>query len=60
MEEYPSTGISPDEFSTISFGRLGTFLHLALYHAWSDAICINKKPPFKLEIIVLWAGALFL
>jgi hypothetical protein len=47
IESYPSTGISPDKFSTVSFGSLGPFLHLVLYQAWSNAICINKKPPIK-------------
>jgi hypothetical protein len=47
MEEYPSTGIPPDKFSTISIGRLGTFLHLALFQAWFDAIRINEKLPIK-------------
>ncbi len=47
IEKYPSTWIPPDKFSIISFGRLGTFLHLALFQAWSNAICIKKKPPIK-------------
>ncbi len=47
MEEYPSRGIPPDKISTISYEKLGTFLHLVLFQMLSDAICINKKPPIK-------------
>jgi hypothetical protein len=47
MKEYGSTGLSPAKISTISFGRLGAFLHLALFRAWSEAICNNEKPPIQ-------------
>jgi hypothetical protein len=47
MEECPTTGIPPDKFSTISYRRFGTFLHLALFQAMSDAICLNEKPPIE-------------
>jgi hypothetical protein len=43
IEEYNSTGLPPVEFCSVTFGRLGAFLHLALFHAWSDAICGNEK-----------------
>ncbi len=32
---------------SLSFGELGPFLHLALFQAWSDTICIHKKPLIK-------------
>jgi hypothetical protein len=28
----------------------GAFLHLALFHAWSDAICNNKKPLIEFPV----------
>ena len=45
MKEYDSTGLPSADFSSIMFGRLGAFLHLALFMAWSDVICNNEKPP---------------
>jgi hypothetical protein len=47
MKEYHSTGLPPADISCITFGRLGAFLHLALFQAWSDAICNNEKPPIE-------------
>jgi hypothetical protein len=47
MKEYDSTGLPPADVSRISFGRLGAFLHLALFQAWSNAVCDNKKPPIE-------------
>ncbi len=32
MEEYTSTGIPPAELSSLGFGWLGAFIHLALFH----------------------------
>jgi hypothetical protein len=29
---------------------LGAFLHLALFQAWSDAICDNEKPPIEFPV----------
>jgi hypothetical protein len=45
MKEYESSGISATEMSSFGFGQLGTYIHLALFHAWSDQICNNEKPP---------------
>jgi hypothetical protein len=50
MKEYELTSLPPAEISCITFGRLGAFLHLALFQAWSDAICDNKKPPIKFPV----------
>jgi hypothetical protein len=47
MKEYDSTGLPPADISCITFGRMGAFLHLALFQAWSDAICNNKKPSIE-------------
>jgi hypothetical protein len=47
IREYEMSGIHPAELSSNSFRRLGAFLHLALFNAWSDAICDNKKPPIE-------------
>jgi hypothetical protein len=41
------SGIHMAELSSDRFRRLGAFLHLALYHAWSDAVCDNEKPPIE-------------
>jgi len=45
MKEYDSTGLPSAGVSSITFGRLGAFLHLVLFMAWSDVICNNEKPP---------------
>ena len=34
----------------ITFGRLGAFLHLALFHAWSDAICGKERPQIEFPV----------
>ncbi len=47
MKEYDSTGLPPADISRISFGWLGAFLHLALFQAWSNAVCDNEKPPIE-------------
>ena len=38
MKDYNSTGLPLADICDITFGRLGAFLHLALFHAWSDAM----------------------
>jgi hypothetical protein len=46
--EYDSSGLSClEDVSRITFGRLGAFLHLALFMAWSHAISNNQKPPIN-------------
>ena len=50
MKEYETTGLPPADISCITFGRLGAFLHLALFQAWSDAICDNEKPPIEFPV----------
>jgi hypothetical protein len=50
MKEYESIGLPPADISCITFGRLGAFLHLALFQAWSNAICDNKKPPIEFPV----------
>jgi hypothetical protein len=51
MKEYNLSGLSrPGNISIITFGRLGTFLHLALFMAWFDVICNNKKPPIDFPV----------
>ena len=47
MKEYESTGLPPVDISCITYGRLGAFLHFALFQAWSDAIRDNEKPPIR-------------
>ena len=47
IKEYDVSGIHTAELSSDRFRRLGAFLHLALYHAWSDAVCDNEKPPIE-------------
>jgi hypothetical protein len=47
IKEYKTFGIHPAELSSNIFRRLGAFLHLALFHAWSDAICVKDKPPIE-------------
>ena len=43
-------GLPPADVCSITFGRLGAFLHLALFHAWSDAICDNEKPLIEFPV----------
>jgi hypothetical protein len=50
MKEYDSTGLPSAGVSRIMFGRLGAFLHLALFMAWSDVICNNEKPPIDFPV----------
>jgi hypothetical protein len=50
MKEYNSTSLPPADISSITCGHLGAFLHLALFQAWSDAICGNKKPPIEFPV----------
>ena len=50
MKEYESTGLPPEDISCITNRRLGAFLHLALFQAWSDAIYDNKKPPIECPV----------
>jgi hypothetical protein len=48
IAEYDSSGLSRlGDVSRITFGRLGAFLHLALFMAWSHAISDNQKPPIN-------------
>jgi hypothetical protein len=47
IKEYESPVIPVAEMSSFGFWRLGTFIHLALFHAWSDKICNNEKPPIE-------------
>ena len=45
IAEYDSSGLSHlEDISRITFGRLGAFLHLALFMAWSHVISKNQKP----------------
>jgi hypothetical protein len=50
MKEYDLTCLPPADISSFTFGRLGAFLHLALFQAWSDAICDNEKPPIEFPV----------
>jgi hypothetical protein len=50
MKEYHSTGLPSAGISSITFGRLGAFLHLALFMAWSNVICNNEKPPIDFPV----------
>jgi hypothetical protein len=50
MKEYELTSLPPANISCITFGRLGAFLHLALFQAWSDAICDNEKPSIEFPV----------
>jgi hypothetical protein len=55
IAEYDSSGLSRlEDVSRITFGRLGAFLHLALFMAWSHVISDNQKPPinFPAECLV--------
>jgi hypothetical protein len=47
MKEYELSGIPPVEMLSLGIGWLGAFIHLALFHVWSDEICNNEKPPIK-------------
>jgi hypothetical protein len=48
IAEYDSSGLSClDDVSRITFGRLGAFLCLALFMAWSHAISNNQKRPIN-------------
>ena len=48
IAEYDSSGLSRlEDVSRITFGRLGAFLHLALFLAWSHVISDNQKPPIN-------------
>ena len=38
MKDYNTTGLPSADICGITFGRLGAFLHPALFHAWSDAL----------------------
>jgi hypothetical protein len=49
IAKYDSSGLSClEDVSGITFGRLGAFLHSALFMAWSHVISINQKPPINL------------
>ncbi len=50
MKEYDFTGLPPADISCVTFGRLGAFLHLALFQAFSNAICNNEKPPIEFPV----------
>jgi len=50
MKEYDSTGLPSAGVSSITFGQLGVFFHLALFMAWSDVICNNEKPPIYFPV----------
>jgi hypothetical protein len=50
MKEYNLTGLPSGDVFSITFGRLGTFLHLALFRAWFDVIRHNKKPPIEFPV----------
>ena len=48
IAEYDSSGLSRlEDVSGITFGRLGAFLHLVLFMAWSHVISDNHKPPIN-------------
>jgi hypothetical protein len=48
IAKYNSSGLSClEDVSRITFGRLGAFLHLALFLAWSHVISDNQKPPIN-------------
>jgi hypothetical protein len=49
MKEYESSGIPAAEMLRLSFRQLGAFIHLALFHAWSDEICNNEMPLIELS-----------
>ena len=50
MKDYNSTGLPSADICDITFGRLGAFLHLALFHAWSDAICGKERPQIEFPV----------
>ncbi len=60
IAEYDSFGLSClEDVSRITFGRLGAFLHLALFMAWSHVISDNQKPPinfYALPVVYYVAG----
>ena len=46
IAEYDSSGLSRlEDPSRITFGRLGAFLHLALFMAWSHMISTTRSHP---------------
>ncbi len=47
MKEYELSRIPEAEMSSLGYGRLGAFIHLALFYVWSDEICKNEKPPIE-------------
>ncbi len=48
IAKYDSSGLSYlEDVSRITFGRLGAFLHLALFMAWSQVTTDNQKPPIN-------------
>jgi len=54
IAEYDSTGLSHlEDVSRITFGRLGAFLHLALFMAWSNVISDNQKPPINFPALMI-------
>ena len=54
IKKYNLTGLPSAGVSSITYGPLGTFVHLGLFLTWSDAICNNTKPPieFLLDCLV--------
>jgi hypothetical protein len=50
VKDYYSTGLPSADMCGITFGRLGAFLHLALFHAWSDAICGKERPHIEFPV----------
>jgi hypothetical protein len=58
--KYRSSGLSClEDVSRITFGRLGAFLHLALFMAWSHKISNNQKPPIHFPADCLGRSMLF-
>jgi hypothetical protein len=51
MKDYNSNGLPSADICGITFRWLGTFLHLALFHAWSDdAICGKERPQIEFPV----------
>jgi hypothetical protein len=50
MKDYNSTGLPSADICGMTFGRLGASLHLALFHAWSDAICGKERPQIAFPV----------